>query len=85
MGLTFNNKHTSELGLNIKSYRPIKTEVNDIYLDIPGRAGSVLAPGKPRDRLIPVEFGLLASSKSNLRAKTWEIALVTTEQREPYF
>ena len=83
MGLTFNNKHTSELGLNIKSYRPIKTEVNDIYLDIPGRAGSVLVPGKPRDRIIPVEFGLLASSKSNLRAKTWEIATwLTTEGRE---
>ena len=83
MGLTFNNKHTSELGLNIKSYRPIKTEVNDIYLDIPGRAGSILVPGKPRDRFIPVEFGLLASSKSNLRAKTWEIAnWLTTEGRE---
>lgn len=83
MGLTFNNKHTSELGLNIKSYRPIKTEANDTYLDIPGRAGSVLVPGKPRDRFIPVEFGLLASSKSNLRAKTWEIATwLTTEGRE---
>ncbi len=82
MGLTFNSKHTDELGLNSKSYRPIKTEVNDIYLDIPGRAGSVLVPGKPRDRFIPVEFGLLASSKSNLRAKTWEIAnWLTTDGR----
>ena len=83
MGITFNGIHSSTFGLGAKVLRPLLPNVNDNYIDIPGRAGSILYPGKPADRLIPVEFGFMPATKALFRAKVWEISdWLYTEERK---
>ena len=83
MGLTFNGIHSSTFGLGAKVLRPLLPGNTDNYIDIPGHAGSILYPGKPKDRPIPVEFGFMPGSKDLFRAKVWEISdWLYTEERK---
>ena len=83
MGITFNSKHSSIFGLGAKVKRPLLPGNSDNYISPPGRSGSILFPGKPRDRFIPVDFGFMPASKALFRAKVWEIAAwVYTDERE---
>ena len=83
MGLTFNNIHSSVYGLGTKITRPLLPGNSDNYIDIPGRAGSILYTGKPKDRLISVEFGFMPGSRELFRAKVWEIsAWLNTDDRK---
>jgi len=83
MGITFNGVHSSTFGLGAKVKRPLLPGNNDSYVSPPGRAGSILFPGKPKDRFIPVDFGFMPASKALFRAKVWEIAAwLYTEERE---
>ena len=83
MGITFNNKHSSIFGLGAKVKRPLLPGNSDNYISPPGRSGSILFPGKPRDRFIPVDFGFMPASKALFRAKVWEIAAwLYTDERE---
>ena len=83
MGITFNSKHSSIFGLGAKVKRPLLPGNSDNYISPPGRSGSILFPGKPRDRFIPVDFGFMPASKALFRAKVWEIAAwLYTDERE---
>ncbi|MEN6391079.1 MAG: distal tail protein Dit [Syntrophomonas sp.] len=82
-GLTFNGVHSATFGLGVRVYRPLLPGTSDNYVDIPGRAGSILYPGKPKDRLIPVEFGFMPGSRALFRSRVWEIsAWLGTEERK---
>lgn len=72
--VTFNGVHCSTFGLKAKVIRPLHPGYSDNYSEIPGRAGSILIPGKPKDRLIQVEFGFMPGSRSLFRTKAWEIS-----------
>lgn len=83
MGITFNGVHSSTFGLGAKVKRPLLPGNSDNYISPPGRAGSILFPGKPKDRLIPVEFGFMPGSRELFRSKVWEIsAWLYTEERK---
>ncbi len=83
MGITFNGVHSSVFGLGAKVNRPLLPGNNDNYIDIPGRAGSILYPGKPKDRPTPVEFGFMPGSRELFRSKVWEISSwLNTEERK---
>lgn len=83
MGITFNGVHSSTFGLGAKVKRPLLPGNSDNYISPPGGAGSILFPGKPRDRFIPVDFGFMPASKALFRAKVWEIsAWLYTEERK---
>lgn len=83
MGVTFNGVHSSTFGLGAKVKRPLLPGNSDNYISPPGRAGSILYPGKPKDRFIPVDFGFMPGSKALFRAKVWEIAAwLYTDERE---
>lgn len=83
MGLTFNGVHCSTFGLKAKVTRPLLPGNSDTYTDVPGRAGSILYPGKPKDRYIPVEFGFMPGSRAEFRSRVWEIsAWLYTEERK---
>lgn len=73
-GFTFNGIHSSVHGIGIKVKRPLIPSVADNYIDLPGRAGSFLYPGKPLDRYISVECGIQPASRALFRSKLWEIA-----------
>lgn len=84
MGVTFNSVHSSTYGLELKTVRPLSPGLSDSYMEIPGRAGSVLVPGKPKDRYITVEFGFVAGSKALFRSQIWNIsAWLNTDERKP--
>lgn len=83
MGITFNSIHSSTFGLGAKVKRPLLPGNSDNYISPPGRAGSILFPGKPQDRFIPVDFGFMPASKALFRGKVWEIsAWLYTEERK---
>jgi predicted phage tail component-like protein len=83
MGITFNGVHSSIFGLGAKVTRPLTPGNNDKYVDIPGRSGSILFPGKLQDRLISVEFGFMPGNRAVFREKVWEIsAWLNTEERK---
>lgn len=82
--VTFNGVHCSTFGLKAKVIRPLHPGYSDNYSEIPGRAGSILFPGKPKDRPIPVEFGFMPGSRALFREKVWEIsAWLSTTDRAP--
>lgn len=83
MGITFNSIHSSTFGLGAKVKRPLLPGNSDNYISPPGRAGSILFPGKPRDRFIPVDFGFMPGSRELFRTKVWEISawLYTGERK----
>jgi putative phage tail component, N-terminal domain len=84
MGIKFNGVHCSSFGLEAKITRPLLPENNDTYTDVPGRAGSVLFPGKPQDRNIQVDFGFMPGSRVEFRDRIWEIsAWLYTADRKP--
>lgn len=83
MGITFNGIHSSNFGLGAKVIRPLLTGNSDTYVDVHGRAGSILFPGKPKDRPIPVEFGFMPATRELFRSRVWEIsAWLYTEERK---
>ena len=83
MGITFNSIHSSTFGLGAKVKRPLLPGNSDNYISPPGRAGSILFPGKPQDRFIPVDFGFMPASKALFRGKVWKIsAWLYTEERK---
>lgn len=80
--ITFNGIHCSTFGLKAKVIRPLHPGYSDNYTEIPGRAGSILFPGKPQDRIITVEFGFMPGSRALFREKVWEIsAWLSTSDR----
>ncbi|MFA7079221.1 MAG: distal tail protein Dit [Syntrophomonas sp.] len=72
-GFTFNGIHSSVHGIGVKAKRPLIPGVSDNYIDLPGRAGSFLYPGKPLDRYIIVECGI-QPDRALFKSKIWEIA-----------
>lgn len=60
MGITFNGVHCSTVGLDvIDKRRPIMAESKDVYIDIPGRNGSIHIPDDTRkDIYIEIDFEL---------------------------
>ena len=83
MGITFNGVHSSIFGLGTKIIRPLLPGNSDAYIDVHGRAGSILFPGKPKDRFISVEFGFMPTTRELFRSKVWEIsAWLNVEERK---
>ena len=83
MGLIFNGVHSSAFGLGAKIIRSLLPGNSDAYIDVHGRAGSILFPGKPKDRFIPVEFGFMPGSRGLFRLKVWEFSgWLNTEERK---
>lgn len=62
MGITFNDVHCKMVGLDvIDKRRPIMPESKDVYIDIPGRNGSIHIPDDSRkDIIIEIDFELEA-------------------------
>lgn len=85
-GLYFNGKHSfNDLKLKARIIsRPILPSSKDQYVEIPGRAGSILFPDTLADRMITIEFTFLEKNIVNIREKTHVIAnWLYTEDREP--
>lgn len=75
-GLFFNGKHSyNDLKLKARIIsRPILPNSKDQYVEIPGRAGSILFPDTLSDRMITIEFTFLEKNIVDIREKTHEIA-----------
>lgn len=85
-GLFFNGKHSfNDLKLKARIIsRPILPASKDRYVEIPGRAGSILFPDTLADRMITIEFTFLEKNIVDIREKTHEIAnWLYTEDRVP--
>lgn len=83
--MTFKGIHSSSLGLIMRSInRPILPLVQDEYVDVPGRNGSILFPGSLSDRFIEIQFSFVEKSIPDLREKAHQIAdWLYSEDREP--
>lgn len=85
-GVTFNDKHCSELGLTMtSSRRPVLPETKDTYIDIPHRNSSILiADNSVGDIIIEVDFTIVEGNTTNLHAKARLIgAWLSTIARKP--
>lgn len=84
-GLFFNEKHSfRDLKLKARIIsRPILPASKDQYVEIPGRAGSILFPDTLSDRMITIEFTFFEKNIVDIRKKTHEIAnwLYTTDRK----
>ena len=54
--------------------RQLLPEPNDVYVQVPGRNGSVLFPRKLADRRIEIDCAFVGSSLANIRTKARDIA-----------
>ena len=74
-GLSFNGIHSNTYEVVVKSKnRQILPATNDVYLEIPGRAGSYLIPREVKDRTIEVECALVRDSLEELRMAMRDIS-----------
>lgn len=74
-GLSFNGIHSNTYEVVVKSKnRQILPATNDVYLEIPGRAGSYLIPREVKDRTIEVECALVRDSLEELRTAMRDIS-----------
>ncbi len=85
MGVTLNSIHSSTYDLVMLSKnRQLLPNLVDKYIEVPWRSGSYLQPGKFNDRLITVEFGVVANSLKDLRSQARQIAAwLYTKDRVP--
>lgn len=87
-GITFNSVNSSVHGLIVKAIRrQILPENGDTYIQISGRNGSYLFPGKLKDYIAEVDCVLSQSSYEDLQLKIHDIAawLHTTERESLIF
>lgn len=85
MGITFNGVHCQTVGLDvIDKRRPIMAESKDVYIDIPGRSGSIHIPDDSRkDIMIEIDFELESKKGKSFDQSCREVgAYFTTETRE---
>ncbi len=85
MGVTLNSIHSSTYDLVMLSKnRQLLPNLADGLIYVPFRSGSYLQPGKFNDRLITVEFGVVADSLTDLRSRARLIAAwLYTKARVP--
>lgn len=74
MGFIFDGTHSDEYKLIVKTKRQILPDIDDKYIDIPGRDGAYLVSGKAKDRLFHLRCQLEFESLEALRALVRNIA-----------
>jgi predicted phage tail component-like protein len=87
-GFTFGSIHSSTYGIRATNrVTRVLPEVNDSYIQIPGRHGSFLFSGELADRLIEVECVISKATLANLSAEIRNIAawLYTTDRESLSF
>lgn len=83
-GFIFNGVNSDTFGIIVlEKKRPVLPEINDSYLQIPGRHGSYLFPKELGDRIIEIDCALPKKSLEELRSTIRDIAawLYTTERK----
>ncbi len=74
MGFLFNGEHSDSYNLVVKTKRQILSGLGDNYIEIPGRDGSYLVPGRSKDKIIAVKCQLEFDNLASLRLLTRDIA-----------
>lgn len=74
MGFLFNGEHSDDYNLIVKTKRQILAGLDDRYVEIPGRDGSYLVPGKAKDKIFALKCYVEFDDLANLRQKTKDIA-----------